>query len=49
VEVLPESVVRYNEGHGAMSITASTSDMTFEFVTVDGEVIDTHTIRKTCS
>lgn len=47
-DVIPESVVRYNEDHGAMSITASNTDMTFEFVTVNGEVIDTHTIRKTC-
>jgi tartrate-resistant acid phosphatase type 5 len=47
--IVPESVVRYNESHGAMSITASSSDMTFEFVTVEGEVIDTHTIRKSCS
>ncbi len=47
-EILEESVVRYNEEHGAMSISASTTDITFEFVNVNGEVIDTHTVEKDC-
>ncbi len=48
-EVIDESVVRYNENHGAMTIAISTTDITFEFVNVDGEVIDTHTIQKNCA
>ena len=47
--IIDESVVRYNENHGAMTIAISTTDITFEFVNVDGEVIDTHTVQKNCA
>lgn len=50
--VVPESIVRYNEHHGALSISISSTDMSFEFFAVDGdgggELVDVHTIEKTC-
>lgn len=47
-QVLRESKVRYNEAHGAMSIAVGDRDITFEFVDVDGELIDTFTLTKAC-
>ncbi len=35
----------YNEAHGAMYVDASAEQLFFQFVTVEGEIIDTHTIR----
>lgn len=42
------SQVRYNGGYGAMSIAVSLTDITYEFVDTDGEVIDTHSVDKRC-
>ncbi len=40
-EIIPESVVQYNGMHGAMQIEASLTTMTFQFINVNNEVIDT--------
>lgn len=47
-QVLRESVVRYNEAHGAMSIAVGDRDITFEFIDTDSELIDTFTLTKDC-
>lgn len=41
---LPESVVRYNDKHGAMRVEASASQVVFQFINKDGVVIDTYTL-----
>jgi hypothetical protein len=41
---LPESVARFRAAHGALFVTASPDAMAIEFVTVDGEVIDSLTL-----
>jgi predicted phosphodiesterase len=47
-EEVPEgSEVRFNADHGAMLIDATREEMTFQFVTRAGEVIDTYTIETT--
>ena len=38
------SVVRYNATYGAMVVEATAADITFQFVTIMGQVIDTITI-----
>ena len=40
------SQVRYNGDYGAMLVTATTEDITFQFVTRGGTVIDTYTLSK---
>ena len=42
--ILPESQLRYNAEHGAMLVEASRDWIRFEFINVDGEVIDTFTL-----
>lgn len=42
--VLPESQFRYRETHGAMRVTATETTLTFEFINVNGEVLDTYTL-----
>ncbi|GAB4580694.1 MAG: hypothetical protein Fur0022_34360 [Anaerolineales bacterium] len=42
--ILPESQIRYREDHGAMRVTATETTLTFEFITIEGELIDTHTL-----
>lgn len=42
--ILPESQVRYNAEHGAMLIEATHARIRFEFINVDGEVIDSVTL-----
>jgi hypothetical protein len=44
VDILPESQARYNEDHGALRVTAADAWITFEFVNVSGEVIDSITL-----
>ncbi len=39
-ETLPQSRVRYNSAHGAMLVTASAYQMSFQFINVNGEVVD---------
>lgn len=43
---LPESQIRYREQHGALRVTATDSTLTFEFITVDGEMVDTLTLSR---
>ncbi len=38
------SQVRFREAHGAMLVTASADEITFQFITVDGQVVDTFTL-----
>jgi len=45
---LPETQFRYNAKHGAMLINATTTGITFEFWTYDGQKIDSITVPKTC-
>jgi len=45
---LPETKLRYDAKHGAMLITATTTGITFEFWTYDGQKVDTLTVPKTC-
>ena len=43
------SIVRYNEDHGAMLVTATSSGITYQFYTADGVLIDDYTVVKDCS
>ena len=45
---LPETKFRYDAKHGAMLITATTTGITFEFWSYDGQKIDSITVPKTC-
>jgi hypothetical protein len=47
-EVPEGSQVRYNEDHGAMLVEATSSTITFQFITRQNEVIDTYTLEKSC-
>lgn len=42
----PGSQVRYNADYGAMRVTATPSQLTFEFFNIDGELIDRDIIQK---
>lgn len=44
-EVDPHSQVRYNRDYGAMLVIASAQQVLFQFITRQGEVIDTYTIE----
>ena len=39
---VPGSTVRYNGNYGAMRVTATTTRITYQFITIDGKVIDTY-------
>jgi len=41
---IPGSVVRYNADYGAMLVEASSEEITFQFITRGGEVIDSYTL-----
>ncbi len=43
---IPGSLVRYNDGYGAILVTADEKQITFQFITVTGKIIDTFTLRK---
>jgi hypothetical protein len=45
-EPLPYSLVRYNDGYGAILATANDNQITFQFITTSGEIIDTFTMQK---
>lgn len=45
-DIVEGSQVRYNENYGAMLVEATQSSMTFNFISVKGEVIDAYTIEK---
>lgn len=47
-EIAEGSAVRYNADHGAMLVEAVDWQITFQFVTRLGEVIDTFTLEKDC-
>jgi hypothetical protein len=44
----PDSQVRFNGDHGAMLVEAEAGRITFRFVTVAGEEIDSYTLEKSC-
>lgn len=44
INILPESQVRYNDEYGAMLITADELQITFQFININGEIIDTYQI-----
>lgn len=44
VDILPESQFRYNANWGALRVTVTTQYMLFEFINVDGELIDSVTL-----
>jgi hypothetical protein len=46
VDVLEGSQFRYNDGYGAMRVTATSSDLRFEFITLAEEVIDVYEISR---
>ncbi len=39
------SVVRYRENYGALRVTATAQRLTFEFVNIDGDIVDTYTLE----
>jgi len=39
------SVVRYRDNYGALRVTATAQRLTFEFITIDGKIIDTYTLE----
>ena len=41
---VPGSIIRYRDNYGAMIIEATDFEMTFQFVNVNGDIIDTHTL-----
>lgn len=42
------SIVRYNQDYGAMLVTATSIDITYQFYSADGVLIDDYTMRKDC-
>jgi len=44
--VLPGSEVRYNDNYGVLLVEATDQQLTFQFITIDDEVIDTYTVTK---
>jgi hypothetical protein len=45
----PETQFRYNEEHGAMRVTATRTDITYEFFTIDGKKRDAFAVPATCA
>lgn len=43
---IPGSQVRYRARHGAMLVEATPTEISFQFITVDGEIIDTFSLTK---
>lgn len=43
---IPGSQVRYRAEHGAMLVEATPSEMRFQFITVEGEVIDSYSLYR---
>jgi len=46
VDILDGSQIRYNDDYGAMLVDADPSQITFQFITRQGVVVDTYTIEK---
>jgi hypothetical protein len=49
VTMLPETRKQYHEQFGALRVTADPHGMTFEFINVNGELIDVSTYAKECA
>lgn len=47
-EVQDESVVRFASEHGAMLIEAEANLITYRFFTIDGTLVDEHSVSKAC-
>jgi hypothetical protein len=43
---LKGSQVRYNQGYGAMLVIANLEQITFQFITIEGDIIDTFVLKK---
>ena len=43
---LPPPIVRYNKDPGAMLVTATTAEITYQFYNTDGILIDDYTVAK---
>ncbi len=43
---LPGSIVRYNDGYGALLVIANENQVTFQFIDVNGKIIDSFTLQK---
>jgi hypothetical protein len=43
------SVVRYNQDHGALLITATSADITYQFYNAEGILIDDYSVSKDCA
>jgi len=39
------SIIRYNANYGALKVDADAHHLTFQFITIDGKVIDTYTLQ----
>ena len=46
---LPQTKLRYADKHGAMLITATSTGITYEFWSFDGQLIDSFNVPKRCS
>lgn len=46
VDILLGSLVRYNSDYGAMKVEATETEITFEFITRNGEVVDSYEMGK---
>jgi hypothetical protein len=44
-----ESIVRYNQDHGAMLVTASFTGITYQFFNTDNVLIDEYSVPKNCA
>ena len=44
LDPLPESLVRYNQDHGAMRVEVSQTELFAQFMNTQGEIIDEFTI-----
>jgi len=42
------SVIRYNSDYGAMRVEATDTDITFQFITQGGTVVDTYNLFSDC-
>jgi tartrate-resistant acid phosphatase type 5 len=48
VTILPETRMQYHDQFGALRVTADRHGMTFEFIDVNGTLVDVSTYRKEC-
>ncbi|MFC2028929.1 metallophosphoesterase family protein [Chloroflexota bacterium] len=47
VDILPESLLRYNQDHGALRITGNQDQLKCQFMNTAGDIIDDFTLSKT--